>query len=101
MSGAPRRAAGAAEGAALHLHYREAEELQVVAGTLSASVEGRQIQAGVGETAIFESGAVHRWWNDGDDTLVLEGYVRPAVDLDRPRSRPGEAGDRVRDRDAP
>src|SRR5437764_14513337 len=65
------------QGPPLHLHYREAEEVQVVAGTLSATVEGRQIQARAGETAIFPSGAVHRWWNDGDDTLVLEGVVRP------------------------
>jgi hypothetical protein len=54
-----------------------------MAGTLSALMDGRQIQVGVGGTAIFPPGSVHRWWNDGDETLVLEGYVKPAVDFDR------------------
>jgi uncharacterized cupin superfamily protein len=71
------------QGPPLHLHYREAEEVRVIAGTLSATVEGRPIQAGPGETAVFEAGTAHRWWNDGDETLVLEGVVRPAVDFDR------------------
>ena len=71
------------QGPPLHLHYREAEEVRVLAGTLSATAEGRQIRAGVGETAVFEAGTTHRWWNDADTPLVLEGVVRPAVDLDR------------------
>jgi hypothetical protein len=25
---------------------------------------------------------VHRWWNEGDDTLVFEGFAKPVVDLD-------------------
>lgn len=54
-----------------------------MAGTLSAVMNKQQIQVGVGGTAIFPAGSVHRWWNDGDETLVLEGYVKPAVDLDR------------------
>jgi len=71
------------QGPPLHVHYKEAEEFHVLAGTLSAVVNQRQIQVGVGGTAIFPAGAVHRWWNDGDETLVLEGYVKPAVDFDR------------------
>jgi len=58
------------------------EEGQVMAGTLSAVLNGRQLQVGVGETASFPAGSVHRWWNDGEETLVFEGHARPAVDLD-------------------
>ena len=70
------------EGPPLHVHYAETEEGQVVAGTLSAVVDGRRIQIGAGEMATFPAGSVHRWWNDGDDTLVFEGVVKPVVDLD-------------------
>jgi quercetin dioxygenase-like cupin family protein len=70
------------QGPPLHVHYRETEEGQVVAGTLSASVDGRRIQVAAGESATFPAGSAHRWWNDGDDTLVFEGVVRPVVDLD-------------------
>jgi mannose-6-phosphate isomerase-like protein (cupin superfamily) len=46
-------------------------------------LNGRQIQVGVGESASFPAGSVHRWWNDGEETLVFEGHAGPAVDLDR------------------
>jgi hypothetical protein len=26
---------------------------------------------------------VHTWWNDGDETLIADGYAQPAGDLDR------------------
>lgn len=70
------------EGPPLHVHYEETEEGVVVAGTLSAMLDGRRIQVGAGERATFPVGSVHRWWNDGDDTLVFEGVVKPVVDLD-------------------
>ena len=71
------------QGPPLHVHYAETEEGRVIAGTLSAVLDGRRIQVKAGETARFPAGSVHRWWNDGDDTLVFEGIARPVVDLDR------------------
>ncbi len=53
-----------------------------MAGTLGAVLDGRRIRVGVGETARFPPGSAHRWWNDGDDTLVFEGFAKPVVDLD-------------------
>jgi mannose-6-phosphate isomerase-like protein (cupin superfamily) len=70
------------EGPPLHVHYEETEEGQVIAGTLSAVVDGRRIRVGAGEMARFPVGSVHRWWNDEDDALVFEGFVKPVVDLD-------------------
>lgn len=63
-------------------HYEETEEGQVIAGTLSAVVDGRRIRVGAGEMARFPVGSVHCWWNDEDDALVFEGFVKPVVDLD-------------------
>jgi hypothetical protein len=71
------------QGPLLHVHHEENEEGRVIAGTLSAVVDGRAIQAGAGSSATFPAGSAHRWWNDGDETLVAEGYVTPLVDLDR------------------
>jgi uncharacterized cupin superfamily protein len=70
------------EGPPLHVHYQEAEEGRVIAGTLSAVPDGRGLRVGAGEMARFPVGSVHRWWNDGDDTLVFEGVAKPVVDLD-------------------
>ena len=54
-----------------------------MAGTLSAVVNGQQILVGAGGTASFPVGSMHRWWNDGDEMLVVEGYVKPVINLDR------------------
>jgi mannose-6-phosphate isomerase-like protein (cupin superfamily) len=70
------------QGPPLHVHYKETEEGQVLAGTLSAVLNGRRIRVAAGEMARFPAGSVHRWWNDGDDTLVFEGVAKPVVDLD-------------------
>lgn len=70
------------QGPPLHVHYQETEEGKVIAGTLSALLDGRQIRVGTGETARFPAGSVHRWWNEGDETLVFEGVAKPVVDLD-------------------
>ena len=53
-----------------------------MAGTLSAVVDGRRIRVGSGEMARFPVGSVHRWWNEEDDTLAFEGFVKPVVDFD-------------------
>jgi quercetin dioxygenase-like cupin family protein len=71
------------QGPLLHVHHAETEEGRVLAGTLSATVDGRDFRAGAGEVIRFPAGSVHRWWNDGADTLVAEGYVMPLVDLDQ------------------
>lgn len=70
-------------GPPLHIHHVEDEEGLVIAGTLSAEVDGKQLTFGPGETVRLPRGVSHRWWNDGDQPLTFEGYVRPAVDLDR------------------
>jgi len=71
------------QGPPLHIHFREDEYTEVVAGTLSASVDGKDLVVESGGSARFPKGSVHRWWNDGDEELVFRGVAAPAVDLDR------------------
>jgi mannose-6-phosphate isomerase-like protein (cupin superfamily) len=71
------------EGPPLHIHHIEVEEGVVVAGTLGAILNGERLRVTAGQRAQFPAGAAHRWWNDGDDTLVFEGYSAPLGDLDR------------------
>jgi len=70
-------------GPPLHIHFEEDEYVEVVSGTLSASVDGNSLVIKAGDSAHFPKGSAHRWWNDGDEELVLRGVVTPAVDLDR------------------
>lgn len=71
------------EGPPLHIHHLEDEEGLVTAGTLSATVGGKRVDAGPGQTVKLPRGIPHRWWNEGHQALAFEGRTRPAVDLDR------------------
>src|SRR4029453_815691 len=71
------------QGPPLHIHVAEDEEGVVRSGTLSAVLNGRRFTAGSGERVSFPRGSTHRWWNDGSEPLVFEGYAGPAEDLDR------------------
>lgn len=71
------------EGPPLHIHFDEDETGTVTAGTLSAEVGGRRVDAGPGESLTLPRGVPHRWWNEGEVPLAFGGDVRPVVDLDR------------------
>jgi hypothetical protein len=67
----------------MHIHFVEDEVLHIKSGTLSAVIDGRPLTVGPGASASIPRGAAHRWWNAGDEPLVLEGDARPVVDVDR------------------
>jgi len=71
------------QGPPMHIHFVEDEVLHIKSGTLSAVIDGRPLTVGPGASASIPRGAAHRWWNAGDEPLVLEGYARPVVDVDR------------------
>jgi len=66
-----------------HIHFLQREEGRVMAGTLGAQVGKEKIVVPAGGNATFAAGAVHCWWNAGEDLLELSGRAVPAVDLDR------------------
>ncbi len=70
-------------GPPLHIHLLEDEEGTVTSGTLSAIVDGQRIDTRLGESAALPRGLAHRWWNEGEEALEFESWVRPVVDLDR------------------
>ena len=72
-----------ASGPPPHVHFHQREEGFVKAGTLGARVGNREIAVPAGESAVFPAGAVHAWWNAGDQILEASGRAVPAGDLDR------------------
>jgi len=71
------------DGPPLHIHYLEDEEGLVIAGTLSAEVDGQRVTVEAGQSVRLPRGVPHRWWNAGDQSLTFEGSTHPAVDLDQ------------------
>ena len=67
----------------MHVHVNQDEGGEVISGQLSAIVDGKSITLGPGERAFFPRGVRHRWWNAGDEPLVVKGTAEPAGDLDQ------------------
>ena len=59
------------DGPPLHVHSCEDEEGTVTAGTLSAEVGGRRIDATAGQSVSLPRGIPHRWWNEGNEPLAF------------------------------
>ena len=62
------------EGPPMHVHHAEDEHGEVVAGTLSAEVGGKQVEVGAGGTVTLPMGIPHRWWNAGDEAAGVDGH---------------------------
>lgn len=70
-------------GPPMHVHYLQDECMTVVQGKIGTQIEGQApVYYGPGDTALFKRGEVHRFWNAGDDTLICEGWVKPAHNLE-------------------
>lgn len=63
------------EGPPLHAHLLGDEEFEVSAGQLGVRVDGEEYVLTVGERLTVPRGAVHEWWNAGDETVRLRGRL--------------------------
>ena len=78
-----RNAVAPGSGPPMHVHRLQEESLTVERGAMGWQRQGEEEQlAGVGETATFAPGEMHRFWNAGDDELVCTGHVRPPDNLE-------------------
>ena len=66
-----------------HIHIRQEERLEVMAGVACVLVNGQERSLNPGDFVIIAPGTPHRWWNCGDVELQLRTEFRPAYDLER------------------
>lgn len=70
-------------GPAMHVHYKQTESLTVASGRMGVEVMGKPAwEIGPGETALFEAGVPHRFWNAGNDQLKFSGWIQPAHNVE-------------------
>jgi quercetin dioxygenase-like cupin family protein len=62
-----------------HVHPRQHERIEVLAGTLGGRVGGRAYQLQAGQHLDIAPGTAHTWWNAGTDDLRLLTDFRPAL----------------------
>jgi quercetin dioxygenase-like cupin family protein len=70
-------------GPPMHVHHLQTETVRVERGRIGVTVAGSApLFAGPGEELTFEPGVEHRFWNAGDDELVIDGEIHPADNLE-------------------
>ncbi|MFM1876515.1 MAG: hypothetical protein RL266_2252 [Bacteroidota bacterium] len=70
-------------GPPMHVHFKQDESLTVTEGEMTYQVLGKEpVVCRVGDTATFERGVPHKFWNSGSGNLRCTGWVKPANNLD-------------------
>jgi len=65
-------------GTPLHTHATYSEDFEVLEGTLSVSVDGRELHLGPGDRALVPIGAVHRFRNASEAPVRFRCALEPA-----------------------
>ncbi len=68
----------AAGGPPVHIHPNSEETFTVLKGSLDASVGGKAMRVGEGETLIVAAGVAHTWWNSSDSEAHVLVQFTPA-----------------------
>lgn len=70
-------------GPPMHVHHLQTESMTVEAGRVGVQIAGEpEFFRGPGESMTFPPGVEHRFWNAGDDELVMSGEVYPPHNLE-------------------
>jgi quercetin dioxygenase-like cupin family protein len=72
--------AGVGEREPLHTHPRQESGAEVSRGELVFEVDGERRAVGPGESIAIPAGAVHRFWNEGDEDAHSTQTFRPALE---------------------
>ncbi|SEJ73224.1 Cupin domain protein [Dyadobacter sp. SG02] len=70
-------------GPPMHVHHQQHERLHILDGKMGVEVLGEQpYYLHKGESATFEAGIAHRFWNAGDTTLYCDGEIWPPHNIE-------------------
>ena len=65
--------------AAAHVHPKQEERFEVVAGSLTLRVGRQERTLEAGDVAVIPAGRPHRWWNSGDREVHVLAEFMPAL----------------------
>ena len=67
----------------LHIHPRQEERFEVVAGTMRFRMGRERVVAGPGDVVVVPAGVAHDFANAGDTDALVRVEVRPALQMER------------------
>ncbi len=70
-------------GPPMHVHHQQHESLHILEGTMGIEVLGEKPYfLNKGESATFEAGIAHRFWNAGETVLHCKGEIWPPHNIE-------------------
>jgi quercetin dioxygenase-like cupin family protein len=66
-----------------HFHVAGDESFEVLSGTLTYKLYGKQGVVNEGESITLPKGSIHAHWNNHDTYLVMIQTITPSLDIDR------------------
>jgi quercetin dioxygenase-like cupin family protein len=66
-----------------HLHPKQEERMEVIAGKMRGRLDGTERTAEAGEVVVVPPGTPHAWWNDGEGEAHLRVQFRPALNTEQ------------------
>ena len=69
-------------GPIMHVHHKQDEHFHVVQGTMAYETPGQPVAYLIaGQSVTFRRNEPHKFWNSGDDELLLDSWAKPAHNL--------------------
>jgi quercetin dioxygenase-like cupin family protein len=68
--------------AAAHVHPFQQERFQVIEGSVTFKLDGRELTVAPGEAIYVPAGMSHQFWNAGDEEARFACEVRPALQFE-------------------
>lgn len=69
-------------GPAMHVHYLQDEGFKIVKGSVACQIMGQEpVIYTTGQSVTFYRTIPHRFWNIGDDELIIDGWIKPANNI--------------------
>jgi quercetin dioxygenase-like cupin family protein len=67
----------------MHVHPKQEERFEVIAGNMEFRMGLKKIEAGPGDTVTVPKGKAHKFANAGETTAVVRVTVTPALEMER------------------
>jgi mannose-6-phosphate isomerase-like protein (cupin superfamily) len=65
-------------GPVMHVHFKQDESFTVVKGKMGCEILGKEpVYYTEGQRTTFLRNTPHRFWNAGDEELIINGWVKP------------------------
>ncbi|MFC4436576.1 MULTISPECIES: cupin domain-containing protein [Natrialbaceae] len=64
-----------------HVHDHQEEFFEILAGSVTGTLDGEPFTVSAGESFVVSAGTPHGWWNDRNEALRARVEVRPALEI--------------------